>query len=59
MSIPAGEFRIYGNKVVSLAIADYEKANTIALYPNPASDYFTLNETASKVQIFFLITDNW
>jgi hypothetical protein len=25
MSIPAGEFRIYGNKVASLAIADYEK----------------------------------
>lgn len=52
MSIPAGEFRIYGNKVASLAIADYQKATTITLYPNPASDYFTLNETASKVQIF-------
>ncbi|MFV8331970.1 alpha-amylase family glycosyl hydrolase [Flavobacterium sp. GSP14] len=52
MSIPAGEFRIYGNKVASLAIADYEKSSTIGLYPNPASDYFTLNETASKVQIF-------
>jgi hypothetical protein len=56
MSIPAGEFRIYGNKVVSLAIADYEKSNCF-LYPNPASDYFTLNETA-KVQIFSN-TDNW
>jgi hypothetical protein len=51
MSIPAGEFRIYGNKVASLAIADYEKTLQL-LYPNPASDYFTLNETASKVQIF-------
>jgi hypothetical protein len=27
MSIPAGEFRIYGNKVASLAIADYEKSS--------------------------------
>ena len=52
IAIPAGEFRIYGNKVASLAIADYEKATTIVLYPNPASDYFTLNETTSKVQIF-------
>lgn len=52
MSIPAGEFRIYGNKVASLAIADYEKATTIALYPNPTSDYFTLNETTAKVQVF-------
>jgi len=52
MTIPAGEFRIYGNKVASLAIADYEKATTIALYPNPTSDYFTLNETTSKLQVF-------
>jgi len=47
-----GEFKIYGNKTASLAIADYEESPTIVLYPNPASDYFTLNETTSKVQIF-------
>jgi hypothetical protein len=32
MSIPAGEFRIYGNKVASLAIADYEKKQLQLLY---------------------------
>ncbi|CAM4075981.1 alpha-amylase family glycosyl hydrolase [Flavobacterium sinopsychrotolerans] len=52
ITIPAGEYRIYGNKTAFLAIADYEKSSTIVLYPNPASDYFTLNETTSKVQIF-------
>ena len=52
ITIPAGEYRIYGNKTAFLAIADYEKLPTIVLYPNPASDYFTLNETTSKVQIF-------
>lgn len=52
ITLKPGEFRIYGNKVASLAIADYEKATTIALYPNPASDYFTLNETTAKVQVF-------
>ncbi|MGO4905685.1 alpha-amylase family glycosyl hydrolase [Flavobacterium sp. W20_MBD1_R3] len=52
IAIAAGDFRIYGNKTASLAIADYEKSPTIVLYPNPASDYFTLNETTSKVQIF-------
>ena len=52
ITIPAGDYRIYGNKTAFLAIADYEKSPTIVLYPNPASDYFTLNETTSKVQLF-------
>ncbi|MGZ9735106.1 alpha-amylase family glycosyl hydrolase [Flavobacterium sp. GNP002] len=52
ITIPAGEYRIYGNKTASLAITDYEKSPTITLYPNPASSYFTLNATTSKVQIF-------
>jgi glycosidase len=52
ITLQPGEFKIYGNKTASLAIADYEKSPTILLYPNPASNYFTLNETTSKVQIF-------
>ncbi|SDX02073.1 alpha-amylase family glycosyl hydrolase [Flavobacterium degerlachei] len=52
ISIPAGEFRIYGNKVANLAIANFEKEIGIYLYPNPATNYFTLNMAASKVQIY-------
>jgi hypothetical protein len=52
ISIPAGEFRIYGNKQASLAIADYEKTTTIQLYPNPASSSFSLNINTTKVQLF-------
>ncbi|MCD0464016.1 alpha-amylase family glycosyl hydrolase [Flavobacterium sp. ENC] len=52
INIPAGEYRIYGNKQASLAIADFEKGNMVNLYPNPVSDYFTLNVTTSKVQIY-------
>ena len=52
ITLQPGEFKIYGNKTASLAIADYEKSPTIVLYPNPASEYFTLNETTSKVQLF-------
>lgn len=52
ITIAAGDYRIYGNKTASLAIADFETSATIVLYPNPAADYFTLNETTSKVQIF-------
>ena len=52
INIPAGEFRIYGNKVANLAIADFEKGATVNLYPNPVSDYFTLNILAAKVQVY-------
>jgi hypothetical protein len=52
IAIPAGGFRIYGNKVATLAIASYEKTTTIHLYPNPASNYFTLNTNTTKVQVF-------
>ena len=52
ISIPAGDFRIYGNKVANLAIANYEKTNAVHLYPNPASSYFTLNTNTAKVQVF-------
>ena len=51
MSIPAGEFRIYGNKQASLAIEDFEKGNAVSLYPNPVSNYFTLNFAVAKVEI--------
>lgn len=52
ISLLPGEFKIYGNKVATLAIADYEKAATIQLYPNPVSSYFTLNVSTTKVQLF-------
>lgn len=52
ISIPPGEFRIYGNKQASLAIEDFEKGNTVSLYPNPVSNYFTLNFAAEKVEIY-------
>ncbi|MEP6806218.1 MAG: alpha-amylase family glycosyl hydrolase [Flavobacterium sp.] len=52
LNIPAGEYRIYGNKPANLAITDFEKGNSVNLYPNPVSDYFTLNITTVKVQIY-------
>jgi hypothetical protein len=40
ITIEAGGFRVYGNKVASL-IAKYEGASEVYLFPNPASNYFT------------------
>jgi 1,4-alpha-glucan branching enzyme len=52
INLPAGEYRIYGNKQANLAIADFEKGNTVSLYPNPVSNYFTLNVVTTKVQVY-------
>ena len=52
ITLQPGEYKIYGNNTASLAIADYENAAQITMYPNPTSDYFTLNTTTSKVEIF-------
>jgi hypothetical protein len=52
ITLQPGEFKIYGNKTASLAIANFEKQAEIYLYPNPATNYFTLNTATSKVQVF-------
>ncbi|KOP40147.1 T9SS C-terminal target domain-containing protein [Flavobacterium sp. WLB] len=52
INLPAGEYRIYGNKTANLAIEDFEKGNSVSLYPNPVSNYFTLNTPFTKVQVY-------
>ncbi|WP_281297558.1 alpha-amylase family glycosyl hydrolase [Flavobacterium limnophilum] len=52
IAIEAGGFRIYGNKQSSLGTDKFEVNGEIYLYPNPASDYFTLNANSSKVEIY-------
>ena len=52
ITIEAGGFRVYGNKQTVLATNTFDAADTIALYPNPSSDYFSINTNTSKVQIF-------
>ena len=52
INLPAGEYRIYGNKTANLAIEDFEKGSTVNLYPNPVSNHFTLSTAVSKVQIY-------
>jgi hypothetical protein len=49
ITIEAGGFRVYGNKVASLAIAKYE--GRLGFICFPASNYF-LNINTTKVQVF-------
>jgi 1,4-alpha-glucan branching enzyme len=52
MNLGPGEYRIYGNKTANLAIPEFEKENTVNLYPNPVLNHFTLNITTTKVQVY-------
>jgi len=52
IAIEPGGFRIYGNKPSSLGTDKFEVNGEIYLYPNPTSDYFTLNANSSKVEIY-------
>ncbi|TDP03813.1 alpha-amylase family glycosyl hydrolase [Flavobacterium sp. 245] len=52
VNLGPGEYRIYGNKTANLAIPDFDKTSAVNLYPNPVSNYFTLNTAVSKVQVY-------
>jgi hypothetical protein len=52
IAIEAGGFRIYGNKPSTLGTNKFEVNGEIYLYPNPTTNYFTLNATTSKVEIY-------
>ncbi|MBS7252935.1 alpha-amylase family glycosyl hydrolase [Flavobacterium branchiicola] len=52
INLGPGEYRIYGNKTANLALPEFEKGNSVNLYPNPVANYFTLNMAASKVQVY-------
>jgi len=52
IAIEAGGFRIYGNKPSTLGTDKFEMNGEIYLYPNPTTNYFTLNTTTSNVEIY-------
>jgi 1,4-alpha-glucan branching enzyme len=55
LTLEPGGYRVYGNKVAALAIANYEKDSGIYMYPNPALNYFTLNLDASNVEVYSIL----
>ncbi|MBA4277502.1 alpha-amylase family glycosyl hydrolase [Flavobacterium sp.] len=52
LSIPSGQFLIYGNKPSTLETNDFNFLEEVHLYPNPSSTYFTINTNTSKVEIY-------
>ncbi|WP_129752100.1 alpha-amylase family glycosyl hydrolase [Flavobacterium beibuense] len=51
INLPAGEFRIYGNKQVELGNSEFE-TQKVVLYPNPATTQFTLTADVTSVEIY-------
>ncbi|SHL47944.1 alpha-amylase family glycosyl hydrolase [Flavobacterium saccharophilum] len=52
INLAPGEYRIYGNKTANLAIPEFEKENSVNLYPNPVLNHFTLNIAPTKVHVY-------
>ncbi|MFI0491926.1 alpha-amylase family glycosyl hydrolase, partial [Flavobacterium sp.] len=52
INIEAGGFRIYGNQPSTLGTTNFALSQEIHLYPNPSSNYFTINANTSKVEIY-------
>lgn len=56
ISVPAGEFRIYGNAQTTLSNDDISSiSNTISLYPNPTDKSFQINTETSEVSVYNLL----
>jgi Alpha amylase, catalytic domain/Secretion system C-terminal sorting domain len=51
ITIEAGGFRIYGNQA-ALGTEDFNVLDFVTISPNPTSDYFTMNTSMAKVQIY-------
>ena len=52
ISVPSGQFRVYGNKPALLSVDDVKTTKKVSLSPNPAKNYFTIDANTTEVQIF-------
>jgi hypothetical protein len=52
ISLAPGEFKIYGNQPGStLNTNDFTSENNIGIYPNPAHDFFKINQPSTQIKI--------
>ncbi|MGY0391619.1 alpha-amylase family glycosyl hydrolase [Bizionia sp. KMM 8389] len=53
ITIPAGEFRMYGN-ATTLSTNEFNQQETFRIFPNPAKDSFKINASISQIEIYDL-----
>ena len=54
VTLQPGEFKIYGNRPALLHSEGFSQRTAVALYPNPATNNFSLNIPAQKVEVYAL-----
>lgn len=52
VTIPAGQFRIFGNKPVTLSTEILEANSSFSVYPNPVNTAFKINKSVQNLRIF-------
>ncbi len=52
ISIPAGQFRIFGNNATTLSVDSIIDEDRIAMYPNPSASQFAITKNVEQVHIF-------
>ncbi|WP_456440634.1 alpha-amylase family glycosyl hydrolase [Psychroserpens sp.] len=52
ISIPAGQFRIFGNQTETLSTNTLNTTNAFSIYPNPVNTSFKTNKAFENMQIF-------
>jgi glycosidase len=52
ITIPAGQFRVFGDRATTLSNDIFDLSDSVVLYPNPSNDYFSINTNTSKVQVY-------
>ena len=56
ISIEPGEFKIYGNQAATtLSTNDLISENSIAIFPNPANEYFRVSQRSTKVIVYDIL----
>ena len=52
ISIPAGQFRIFGNQPSTLSVDDFDTLSDFAIYPNPVNDTFSINANINSLSVY-------
>ncbi len=56
ISLAPGEFKIFGNQpAVTLNINHLTLEKNIGIYPNPAHDFFKINQSSTKIKIYNIL----
>jgi len=52
ITIPAGQFRIFGNEQSTLSSDDFQNNTSFNIYPNPVNTSFKTNKALNNLQVF-------